>query len=61
MISTASSAIVRDVIQRNSVLANSYSLVYNLHFIEAVKPEEIARNEEVPKSELYSAGVPRSG
>ena len=46
--------IVRDVIQRNSVLTNSYLLVYYiLHFVSAVTPYETARNKEIPKSEQY--------
>ena len=58
MISTASSAIARDVTERNSVLANSYSLVYILHFVSAVTPQEMAKNKVVPKFELYISGVP---
>ena len=37
---------------------NSYSLEFTLHFVEAVKPQEIARNKEDPKSEHYSSCVP---
>ena len=41
---------------KSSVVMNSYSLVYMLHFVSAVKPKEIARNK-IPKFEVYSSGV----
>ena len=42
----------------NSVLTNSYSLAYILHFVSAVTPYEIAINKIVQKFQLYSSGVP---
>ena len=30
--------------------------LYVLHFVSAVTPQEIIRNVDVPKSELYSSG-----
>ena len=50
--------LARDVAERNSVLTNSYSLVYILHFVSTVTPQEIAKDKEVPTAELHSSGVP---
>ena len=48
--------LVRDVTEKNSVLTNSCSLLYFLHFVSALAPKEIARNKVVSKFEL--SGVP---
>ena len=32
--------------------------MYILYFVSAVTPEEISRNKEVSKSDLFSSGVP---
>ena len=53
--------LARDVTEKNSVLTNSYSLICSLHFVSAVAPSEIARNEDFPKFELYCYVIPSPG